>query len=1276
MNPFNKSLALAAALLAATVTGCSSGAKSGGGESVPTGSAKIAVSSKLSQDINHLTLTVSGTGITDRVLELTPSDVVTKKQWNGTLSQLPAGLLTFKAAAYNAAGTALANRIYYGEAQATIVAGAQATVNILLQEDHPQGGPTRYSPQITALTLSNSFVAPGTPVTISAKAVDPDHLGEPLHYAISATCSAGTLESFTLSSADPAATGTPPHFDFDTVFTAPKNFTGTSVCSIALQVSETTGSDKLSVTDYFTIVVNNNFGSASVSAFPNTYPIVSVQAGFKYNYWAGVIDPVTGLPVALGQSGAFTFDVTDSDSDDVQFDVAAVCSGTAVAASSWSPGVTYTHATPAQWTPAFGPYQPTDSDCVFTLTVHDLCTGGNCGDAAQNGQFKSYTIAGTTTKVVSSTTAIINATHQPRSQHAPVVENFSTPNQDLVNGQAAKNVATWDPQKKAWVESSTAYNLQAAADTRFDVAPATGMNVSWSCNTGSVSAATNSVGTYNDGTLPAAVANLTSSVAFTTGAAVPPDAQCTATFTSIETGLATVVTFQFLKKDPCAVAGQNGGEGCSSGNLCKTGETCQADFTCGGGSAVPAPTYDAQCQSVACAPSTGWVKTDLSAATLCDADSNGCSQNDHCNGTGACVAGASVTCSQSANVCLASSGSCSTGGSLGNGGVANNNYSCTYAAQPAATACDADGSGCTQNDHCDGVGACVAGPSATCSQSLNPCQQSTGSCSNGGALGAGGQANNTYGCSFANMADTTGCNVAGTCVTGQTCLAGSCQGGTAACAAGLGCAPTTPSPTCYATIPVPHVTRDLFVTPPAGLGMDAAGNTYVTANFTMNSPTSFGGVSLTSTGGNDIFVGKYDTAGNVVWALDIGDDDGVSATDQKASGAAVNQNGTVAIAGNVAGAVTFGTSPTISSASGIPFVGALDSAGNKLWAKGFDLGSSAGFSRIAANPNSGRIAVCGLATKLAPAALLVGQTGQAYGGLQDAIVAVLNNDGSVLWGRQFSSAGNELCNALAVDDNGDVFAAGQFDGATLNIGGTVLTGPGTTARKFLWVAKLNGATGATLQAVSYNGASGAILPQVATTDASGDLFVAGNFSGASPNGPMFGSTQLNSVGSDDAFIVKLDRSTLVPVISPVRIGSNGADVIKGLAVTSFGDVIATGTIAGSATATSGIATLSTTGTASPDQLVLKLNGQTLGADYANLFGDSGTQNGDAVVVNRWGTGGAMNAITIGGTLTGTADFNKLPAIPAAAGLFGRGGTAGSVTAGNAIDEGLVFGSLQ
>ncbi len=491
-------------------------------------------------------------------------------------------------------------------------------------------------------------------------------------------------------------------------------------------------------------------------------------------------------------------------------------------------------------------------------------------------------------------------------------------------------------------------------------------------------------------------------------------------------------------------------------------------------------------------------------------------------------------------------------------------------------------------------------------------------------------------CHLAGTCDpTTGvcsAQTAKSCPTGQSCdlATGQCQ------------IPTT------VAVPVPKAARDLQVSPAAGLAMDTSGNAYLAAAIYSLTPVSFDGHMVASTGDMDVFLAKYDKAGINVWAVGYGDTSGAP---QIATGAAVTQDGTLAVIGNFSGNLTLGS--PLNSAAQIDFLaGVSASTGSGLWAKQLNDGSSGLLKAVAANASDGsahgnRIAICGLASQAATDLV----PGATYGGQSDIVIAVYSSNGTRLWSQQIGTAANEECDAVGVDDNGDVYAAGKFDGASLTIPGTpALTGPGTSIRKFLWVAKFDGATGAGLASAAFGNTTGQVAPKSLAVDAAGKLLMGGNFSVALPAG----ATTLTSAGGTDAFVAKLDPAASLAPIWAVRLGGTGGDTANGVATTSTGDVVVTGLFNKT---TTGVAALTANGTTAADVFLLELDGASGAARFAAAYGDAVTQSGDAVAVNRFGA----NQLAVVGTLNGSIPF------PA---------PAGTVTATGNVDVFLLVGPIQ
>ncbi len=1195
-----RSLALLAAVAtAAGAAGCSGSSKAQTAKG-PSGVARVGVNvnARLATNVLKMTLTVGpGTGtpsFTNIVTDLTNNDLTNKLSWSAYVQGIPAGTgRTFHIDAFDGSNAV----IYKGDAVADIVAGGTANVYLVLQGLN-DGGFNNALPVVDALTSSANLVTIATPapqVSLHFKAHDPDAAAT-MTYAWSDTC-AGTSFS--------SPTGSVTAADNTVTWTAPASVPLTGACTLSLTITD---NKQGAVTAFLAIQVQApTTGNAVVNAYPNSWPMIS-----------GMTAHETFTKNASGQIIAIDIDLTasasDSDGDDLKYSwTSPNCSGAGTgftSASVSAPVATLAdgYGQLANSTVHFHSADPSKA-CTIQVDVTDqwkngFPPAGSGLPAARGGD----------------TVGLLNA---------------SAPKDFILGPQITKVAAPGAPVSGSVTPTSAKYTVQNGQTVQlgvetYDPTPSfnpaeTPFTFVWTQTGGTLVAGSEVDNTASPGK---------STIQWTAANPYVSGSSVTVTVTNKD-GLRAVYSWNFVPANPCDGSAASVGATCDTGlGLCAPNGRCTAAGTCVSPTPVTCTALD-QCHSAGvCDPSSGQcTNPNVSNGTTCNADSNGCTANDACvNGT--CTAGAVPACTTPADAqCQSATGACVSTG--------NNSYTCQYTNVANATPCNRDNNGCTQNDACV-AGVCAAGTPVTCSQSANLCQATAGTCSSTGA--------NTYSCSYANLADGTVCNTAGACINGQICTAGACGGGTSACPAGEGCVVVAGAPSCVPTQVVPQVARDLMVSPPSGLAMDTSGNSYLAAAINSLTPVSFDGHSVTSTGDYDVFLAKYDTTGTNLWAVGYGD---ALANAQVATGAAVTQDGTMAVIGNFSGTVTIGT--PISSSAQIDFLAGVSSAnGSGLWAKQFNDGANGLLKAVAANPGDGnathgnRIAVCGLAS--AAATDLV--TGATYGGQNDIIIAVFSSNGTKLWSQQIGTASNEECDAVAIDDNGDVYAAGKFDGASLTIPGTpALTGPGSSLRKFVWVAKFNGATGAGLASAAFGGAAGQAAPTSLAVE-SGIVAVGGSFGSAVP----FGTTTLTSAGGTDAFVAALNPTSLAATWA-VRLGGTGGDAVNGVALTSYGDVVATGIFNRTASISGSTMTITAASTTAADAFVLKLNGLTGAVDGAAGYGDPVTQTGDAIAVNRFGA----NQVALVGTLNGSIPF------PA---------PAGTVTATGATDVFFVTAKLQ
>jgi hypothetical protein len=193
----------------------------------------------------------------------------------------------------------------------------------------------------------------------------------------------------------------------------------------------------------------------------------------------------------------------------------------------------------------------------------------------------------------------------------------------------------------------------------------------------------------------------------------------------------------------------------------------------------------------------------------------------------------------------------------------------------------------------------------------------------------------------------------------------------------------------------------------SGVAVDSTGAVYVVGK----TAGDLGSQSLDPEN-NDVFLNKYDAAGNLIFTRRLG-----ATEDGSGFAVAVDGNDNVIVTGQVRGALT----ATAFGGNLDTFVTKFDSAGQEQWTRQAgpfldDVGLS-----LTVN-SSNEIFVAGLArSEIAP--------GEGFGGGDDAFVTKLDSSGTLVYNRQFGDAGDEQHTAIAVDGSGNVFLAGTDDGA-------------------------------------------------------------------------------------------------------------------------------------------------------------------------------------------------------------------------------------------------------
>ena len=190
------------------------------------------------------------------------------------------------------------------------------------------------------------------------------------------------------------------------------------------------------------------------------------------------------------------------------------------------------------------------------------------------------------------------------------------------------------------------------------------------------------------------------------------------------------------------------------------------------------------------------------------------------------------------------------------------------------------------------------------------------------------------------------------------------------------------------------------------ISVDNVGNVYVTGQF--QGTADFGSFNLISTGGMDIFIAKIDSDGNWLWVKHTG-----SNSDDYGRSISVDNVGNVYVTGSFAGTASFGITTLSSSGSNDIFIAKMDSEGNWLWAEGAG-GSSTDVGYSISVDNDGDVYVTGYFEGTAD----FGNISLSTEGAQDIFVAKIDSSGNWVWAERAGGQTNDYSQSISVTNNG------------------------------------------------------------------------------------------------------------------------------------------------------------------------------------------------------------------------------------------------------------------
>ncbi len=302
---------------------------------------------------------------------------------------------------------------------------------------------------------------------------------------------------------------------------------------------------------------------------------------------------------------------------------------------------------------------------------------------------------------------------------------------------------------------------------------------------------------------------------------------------------------------------------------------------------------------------------------------------------------------------------------------------------------------------------------------------------------------------------------------------------------------------------------------PSGVISDNQNNIYITGTFqgTVDFDVSAATKNLTSNGNFDVYVAKYTTMGQLIWAVSMGG----SGLDQESSNMAIDASGNITI-GGLWDSSSMDVDPgpgvfNLQNSGGLDgFIVHLDGDGKFLWGK--SIGSS------------GRDIIHKIATDKAGNVIAIGQFESTItignisltspGGGTNGLTAKFDPAGNLLWAVNIGQSGYNETRGIALDASDNVIISGAFNGNTnFNPLGTTQNANAGSSSTFvakytplgmlIWVKSVAGPI------VNNN--------TFLCVDSNNSVYLSAPFS--SPL-TFNGSTVLNRTGSQDFFLAKFD----------------------------------------------------------------------------------------------------------------------------------------------------------
>ena len=232
------------------------------------------------------------------------------------------------------------------------------------------------------------------------------------------------------------------------------------------------------------------------------------------------------------------------------------------------------------------------------------------------------------------------------------------------------------------------------------------------------------------------------------------------------------------------------------------------------------------------------------------------------------------------------------------------------------------------------------------------------------------------------------------------------------------------------------------------ISTDIFGNVFITGSFT--NTATFDTQTLTSFGGHDIFIAKYDADGNILWVRQAR----VDGKFDSVNGLTTDASGNAFITGFFERTATFGTDTLTSFGFYDIFITKYDTDGNFSWVRQAG-GMDADRGHDISTDISGNVFIIGDFDGIATFGTQPLTNFENVGDDDDdndVLIAKYDTDGNFLWVQKAGGVDHDAGEGVTIDASGNILITGEFS-ATAIFGTDVLTT--SFGRRDIFIAKLS-----------------------------------------------------------------------------------------------------------------------------------------------------------------------------------------------------------------------------